>query len=196
MKSAVGKGSLLILVILVLAYGSISLADEVVTSEYKVGVIGDVKEDLIKQVQKYFDMIPENVREAFQEDEWSVFITTENIGKKYYGANISLLALTIIEDKVIYIDDRKKAVKSVVHEMGHYVDYKNNFVSESKEFNEIYKEELSNFCKVHLTHKNNVSTATEYFAEVYLVAITDPERVQVNCPKSFGFIMSVSENVK
>lgn len=49
--------------------------------------IGGVDEQLIEEFTNFYMLIPENVRRSFQDNGWSIYATTENIGQKYYGRN-------------------------------------------------------------------------------------------------------------
>lgn len=150
--------------------------------------IGGVDVNLVNKFNSYYMMIPENVRNHFQNNGWSIYATTESIGQKYYGQEMSILALTVVNEKAIYIDDREKAVKAVIHEMGHYINYSYGFVSSSAEFTEIFNAEKETFCSIHSTHSNNTSTSVEYFAEFYMVAITNPNAVKDSCPRTYEFV--------
>lgn len=155
--------------------------------------IGGVSDELMQKFSKAYMMVPENVREHFTNDGWTIYATTEDIGQKYYGHKMNILALTVTGEKAIYIDNRKKAANSLIHEMGHYIDYSNDFISSSEEFAEIYNEEVSTFRSIHSTHANNTATAVEYFAEFYMVAILDPEKVKDKCPRTYEFVMRYAD---
>lgn len=148
-----------------------------------------VSENLVKKINTYYMMIPENIRNSFVNNGWTLYVTNENFGKKYYGYDISILALTLYYEKVIYIDDREKAVTSVIHEFGHYIDCVSGFVTNSKEFGEIFLEECETFKTIHSTHSNNTSTPMEYFAEFYQEIILHPDSIKDSCPKTYEFIL-------
>lgn len=154
--------------------------------------IGDVDEQLIKKINEAYLMIPNNVRQNYEENGWAVYVTTENLGQKYFGRKMSILALTVTEEKAIYIDDHEKAARSVIHEMGHYIDYSFGFISSTDEFSSIFREEAEKFRSIHYTHINNTCTELEYFAESYLVMITEPDILIEYCPKTYEFLKKYS----
>ena len=169
--------------------------DSAVENNNYIFAIGDVDEQLIKKINEAYLMIPDNVRQNYEENGWAVYVTTENLGKKYFGRKMSILALTVIEEQTIYIDDREKAVTSVIHEIGHYIDYSYGFVSYTDEFSQIFKDEVKNFRSNHKTHINNTSTAVEYFAEAYLVIITEPEKMKKCCPYTYEFVVRYADGL-
>ena len=156
---------------------------------------GDVSNSLVNAVNNYYMMIPENVRNNFVSAGWTVRVTTQNLGQLYDGTNRSILGLTFFDKKIIYIDDREAAKSSVIHEMGHYIDYCFGFVSSSNEFVEIYNSEVEVFKTIHTTHSNNIATAKEYFAEAYQVSILRPQEMIDACPRTYEFVMRYSNNL-
>lgn len=166
-------------------------------SSNDVGIIqnlDDVNEDLIERFEESYKLIPENVRTHFENSGWGIY-AIKNLGQKKYDKKISILALTIVDEKAIYIDNREKAVNSVIHEIGHYIDFSYGFISQSAEFNEIFNEEMPVFIKLHKTNKANTNTPVEYFAEFFEVMMIEPELVMTKCPKTFGFIETCVENL-
>lgn len=157
--------------------------------------IGGVDTALIQMFNDSYLMIPENIREKFEEDGWKISATTENLGRKYFGKKMSILALTVTDEKAIYIDDREKARYSVIHEMGHFIDFSSGFVSGTEEFEEIFNEEVDLLRSFHKTHINNTSTAVEYFAESYQAMIIESEKMMEKCPNTYQFVQEVVEKL-
>lgn len=184
---------LYIMLILILSPANAYAAPEKDGKINFVQSIGGVDDKLVQEFNDSYMLIPENVRERFEEDGWKIYATTENLGQKYYGKKMSILALTVTDEQAIYIDDREKARYSVIHEMGHYIDFSSDFVSGTEEFEEIFNEEADDFRSFHETHKNNTSTAVEYFAESYQAMITETEEMMEKCPKTYQFIAKYAD---
>lgn len=157
-------------------------------------VKGDVSQDIIKSIESYLELIPQNVKKHYQNEGWQLIITTEDFGSIYgYGR---ILALTVYGNPgITYIDDRSSAASAVIHEFGHYIDYTFGFVSSSSEYGEIYCEELSSFTSWHNTHPSNYNTPRECFAEAYQECILHPENMQAYCPRMYAFIMNYSNSL-
>lgn len=137
---------------------------------------------------------PLKLRELFESSGWKIIISNTSL-KQRFGYEFSILALTLLQEKEIYIDNRENAKNSILHELGHFVDYSLGFVSSSDEFVSIYEEEVNNFVSFWKTHKNNTSTPIEYFAEAYQVLIVQPDRLIENCPKTVGFLRGVENEI-
>ncbi len=150
-------------------------------------VIGEnVSDKEYENVYSYYSMIPECVRNEFVNDGWTIIISKDNFGKKY-GINKQISGLTVFDEKIIYIAPRKP--EGILHEMGHYMDWKSSYTCEKEiESSGIYAEELDDFLSFHNTDKANYDTPREYFAECYEECFLNPDVFIAKCPKTFNFI--------
>jgi len=150
-----------------------------------------VAETYVETATSYYLLVPENIRHHFENSGWGIFITKEDLGNRF-GYNSSVRGITCYSLSQIWIEDRDSAMTSVVHEMGHYLDYQLGWVSISPEFVEIWQQESGNFYLVENTHRNNTSTAMEYFAESFKAFVLKPELLQVHCPRTYGYLLIMS----
>lgn len=149
-----------------------------------------VSYNMIAGVEKYYTRIPENVRNYFQNSGWHITVSASSLGPRY-GYPYSILALTVYDEHQIWIDDRNSAKDSVVHEIGHFIDYTSGWTSDTLEFSDIYAVEKDAFCMYHGTHQNNTNTALEYFAESFQQCIYNPVGMQTACPQTYTYIMTI-----
>lgn len=103
-------------------------AADVCTQSNVVQAEGKVSTTRVNNVNAYYLGIPENVRQYLEDKGWTFICSAQSFGKRY-GYTGSILALTVYKDKVIYIDNRKKAESAIVHEVGHAIDYSYGFTS-------------------------------------------------------------------
>lgn len=150
--------------------------------------VGNVKDSVLKSMDSYFYKIPENVRNSFINNGWKVYATDEHLGRKFFGIDSSILAVTTDGEDAIYLHNREKAAEALVHEFGHYIDFISGYVSYGSEFREIFLAEADAFRAVHSTHANNTNTPMEYFAECYQEIVLHPDKVKNNCPRTYEFI--------
>lgn len=153
-----------------------------------------VSQDMILSVEKYYNKLPENIRLYFQNSGWKITVSAQGLGERY-GYSFSILALTIYEEQQIWIDNRSSAKGSIVHEMGHFIDCTQNWVSRTPEFAEIYAAEKEAFCLYHGTHQNNTNTVLEYFAEAFQQCIYDSEGMQAACPRTYEYVMQIASSL-
>ena len=152
---------------------------------------GNIEDYLIKKTDRYYLLIPENVRDSYQENGWNIYVTDENIGSNPDSAAIGLF---VPREKTIYISNRFDASSAIIHEMGHYIDYAIK-TSEVDEFVKIYDSELAKFKKIYPTNIKNISTPKEYFATAYEAIILFPEKVKSNCPLTYEYISKCSKEI-
>ena len=97
-------------------------------------VNGTMTVDFANETIRAINLIPRELLRGFFNDRWKFVIC--NTDKNYWG-------LTDTNSKLIFIyykqyDDKHTVVDTVLHEIGHYYDYTNNFISESNEFTRVY----------------------------------------------------------
>ena len=160
-----------------------------VSSTFVQGEAG-VSSSMVSGVESYYNKLPENVRQYFQQSGWKITVSGTSLGPRW-GYSYSILALTVYGDKQIWIDNRNEAKSSIVHETGHFIDYTQGFTSSSQTFSDIYSAEMVGFCAYHKTHVNNTNTAMEYFAEAFQQCVYDPSGMATACPQTYNYIMNI-----
>lgn len=165
--------------------------DEIAVPEYSGFIVadGNVSSKWLFKLEANYIKVPENVRKNFENEGWKIICTTQHLGSIFFGdSSLSIQAVNTPFDKEIWVEAREAAMTSIVHEMGHYVDFKSSWASSSTEFSAIYSEELQSFKSIVSTHENNTSTSSEYFAEAYAISIEYPDLMMQYCPKTYEFV--------
>lgn len=177
--------------------GTSDIVSEAEDEEKSTGIIeaeGDIPESRIKNIEANYKTIPENIRNHLENKGWRYICTDRNFGKQN-GFKDSILALTEWKDRIIYIDNRDAAEKSILHEVGHAVDKENLAPSVSQDFTAIFNSEKCAFCSVWNTDHNNTDTSVEYFAECFYVYFANPEILSASCPATYAFIDSIAKSM-
>ena len=177
--------------------GTSDIASEAEDEEKSAGIIeaeGDIPESRIKNIEANYKTIPENIRNHLESNGWRYICTDRNFGREN-GFKGSILALTEWKDRIIYIDNRDAAEKSILHEVGHAVDKENLAPSVSQDFTAIFNSEKCAFCSVWNTDHNNTDTSVEYFAECFYVYFANPEILSASCPATYAFIDSIAKSM-
>ena len=154
-----------------------------------VQLIGDVSEkNYTKAIQNYCK-IPENVRESFQLDGWTLSISTEHLEDTWFaGGGYSAIASGYDDGlKEIRLENTTNGANAVIHEMGHYVDGKLGYISNSEEWKEIWEKEY--------TTKYGSSSPLEGFAESFEYTFNYRTDYQKTHPLSYAYIMNVCDQV-
>ena len=183
-----------------LALGFVAYNFNINRTEFKSGIItigeGTYK-DLSNNALKYYEEIPDYIKDYMIEEGWEIQILDENIeeisgyfsnNEKY--ASYSLDGLTNYGFKKVYIQNRVEVIKgdTFLHEIGHVCDYINNFKSETEEFKRIHEREVRTFRIHFLSDKCNNETSNEYFAEAFKFYMKDKEKLEKWCPMTYQFI--------
>jgi hypothetical protein len=152
-----------------------------------------VSDDYVDKVLSNYYRIPEVARNKFEDFGGVLSITNENLGEKFFNdSSKHIVAVTSYKgsSKECSINIGTKDATSVLHEMGHFVDYVCGYLSDTEEYKGIWGSEVEAFKSFHYTADENTSTANEYFAESFQVYIESPNELQEKCPQSYGYIVN------
>lgn len=162
--------------------------------------IGAGKET-ITGVAKYWSLVPDFVKSEFKADNSKLIVTDEHLGYRFYNdSELKVLGVTSFypsrNNCELYISSDINSLYALVHEMGHYVDGKMEFISKSSDFQDIWNNEKSFISIFHSTNIENVSTTSEYFAESFNLFLTKPEDLNRYCPLTYNYIKKVLDDFK
>lgn len=150
-----------------------------------------VSMEMLNSVEASYGLIPENVRDHFEGSGWKAVIVSGNLGARHGYS--SILGITDTSTNTISIDNREKAIYSIIHEMGHYIDIKEGWISKGDEFSGIRQAEVGTFVSFWDTDPANVASCTEYFAEAFEASCREPDVMEKNCPLSYEFVMDCAD---
>lgn len=166
------------------------------------GKVGDVwVENTTESIGNYANtilkLVPSNVRSSFKKDGYKVLVTSKDIARTYFKTNKygHIIGLTTSYDKAIYISAKRNDIyNSLLHEFGHYVDYRNMKSSNSPEFIDIYNKEKNKFA-VESKDGHYKSNQQEFFAEVFQETILHPERCKKTAPRAYKFVKKMVASI-
>lgn len=168
----------------------IEVEDEGIPSSsiYTNGVLstdGTIPKSYFDSVVSYYNTVPSIVRDYFVQDGWVVRVVSSEL--HINGITSRILALTNYDERTIYISNRDAS--SVVHEMGHYIDWRTNC---SDTIQGIYNEELNGFLTINgSTHSHNYVNLEEYFAESFSLYVLKNDELKQYCPKTHDYIRAI-----
>ena len=146
-------------------------------------------------IKENLNKLPLNLLKAVQDSGLKVLLTTKDV-KTYYNYSFSGTMTGLFDPMAgkIYISSNVTHInKSTVHEFGHALDLligKSNYISLSKEWNNIYKAELNTASGSY--YKAN---AQEYFADSFNRYIENPSALKTSAPKTYAYINSAIKNL-
>ena len=146
--------------------------------------------EVSKEIVNYYYMIPENVRNHFENSDWKIVLYSGSLEDKY-GFTVSIRACTDVDEHTIYLNNKEDAKNSIIHEMGHYIEYVNDWPDDLPECAEVQNAEVEIFRDETGANNANTQTTCEYFAEAYYQFILDPS-LKDKCPTTYEFVMRYS----
>lgn len=164
------------------------------SSPYDNYIIGEdgVQSDIIKYANDYWNKnVPNNIKEFVVNNAWKIIVSAQPL-KDRFGYSYSIAGLTSDTEHAVYLDSRKSAINtSMVHEIGHVIDYSLDYYpicSLRDEFVEIYNEECNNFVDITGSPDYARSSSHEYFASVFSNIVLSPASCRNQCPKTVAYI--------
>ncbi len=161
-----------------------------------VKTFGNVNQNYIEIVEDTLLLMPQDLVEAFVNDEWCIFVTTENLSQKYFnGKYFMVIGVTLPKNKYIKVANKYESLAyTTLHEFGHYLDQacSGQFSSKSEEFKQIYLEEKDTF-KANNTQISDIRDEKEFFAEMFRCSIQDIDKCT---PKALHYVNSQLAKLK
>jgi hypothetical protein len=125
-----------------------------------------IGENLLNYAYNYWYIIPETIRQDFKQNNWKIELTNTSLSEEY-NLDYNILAITLPDEQLIKIQATQSNIRnSLIHEVGHYVDYTNNYISESNQWKEAKSNELQ---YLDTTIESKYMNNKEYFAESFRV---------------------------
>lgn len=151
-----------------------------------VKTIGNVEQRYVDAIEEELMLLPNLLVESFIENDWTLYITTENIAEKYLNRELSARGLCRRKYKTILIEARDDAIytSTLKHEFGHYLEYICGKVAWTEEFTSIYYEEVNTF-KARTNNPITVSDQGEFFAETFSYILNDQSKCT---PKALEYV--------
>ncbi len=137
------------------------------------------------------EIIPDNIKQLLTDNGWKITVSGTDLSPRF-GFDFKISGITLYDEKIIYIDKRKKDVNhALIHEIGHAIDIINDWPSLSDEFSEIFKTEKDDFNKCDtesIGDGHHTSSAVEYFASVFHQIFVNEEKCKEFVPRSYEFV--------
>ena len=141
-------------------------------------------------------LLPQDLLNKFYADGWGIVITQESLSDMYYkGVYNNVMAVTDGNIKVIWLSAKEEAIRnSVIHEMGHYLEFTYGFPNNTEEFTAIYKAERKKFKVPGGSAAQARSSSLEYFAEAFQEYFLHPDSLLENTPLTYQYMANYVTN--
>ena len=151
-----------------------------------------------KTLKETLITVPTNILNSFYKDNWSIILSDENLGKKYFNSpTYRVLAVTDSEHNLIEIEKNIKSIKSsTLHEIGHYIAHKTGRADKTDTFSSIYKKERNKFKSHESGTSYSNQSPQEYFAEAFQEIILYPEEMAQQIPLTYKYIINLISYIK
>ena len=113
---------------------------------------GDVRAAAFKELDAALALLPQGVLDDFTARGWKIVLTTHDINAEHSGIDFGkeLAGLTSHVQKTVYLDPHPaQLARSALHEMGHYMDSRLGWPSQSPEFKEAFAAERDSYASFY-----------------------------------------------
>lgn len=142
------------------------------------------RKPVIEDVKWY---LPDKVYQDFKNEKYHVI---QDPGSKLFKDTVNLGVFSA-RKKAVILREYQSDQKVLLHEMGHYVDLKNNFGSLSQEFIQIYHLESKKIDSLSYSRKDS----KEYFAEAFMMYCKYPYTLKKEFPKTYNYIAQTLQDI-
>ncbi len=160
---------------------------EITTNEEKQPIIFNIQivnvanadKDFMEALEKQIQLVPNEIIESFINDNYQICITNEDIKNLLVNPSpnklqdkIFVLGFLKRSDNILYIRNHELVIEiyTVVHEFGHYADKYYGWISNTKEWKRIFKEE-----KEIIKSEVKIFDERELFAQIFSDIMTGRE---------------------
>lgn len=152
---------------------------------------GDIDSSVKLKACQVWSSVPNRIRADFLNYGWNIVVTDENLSDKY-EMDCNVVGCTVQAEKTIYIVNDTRAIdKALLHEIGHYIDLRSDYSSQSVEFSNIYLAESAKLFEVNKTDDYAQTSEEEYFAEAFQQIIKRPDMISIQTPNTFNYIANI-----
>lgn len=167
-----------------------TIKKEVTITTTTVNYVRSGSADYMKLVGNKDTQIPIKIGNALKADGYKVVIDPDNAHDGVFSPS----------RKTIFL--KKNVDYALMHEMGHYVNFKEDYISESTEFKDIYNAEKAKYKGFYSEMGLSLGSygqksSSEYFAECfrdYYFSANSRSKLKTNCPKTYSFIQKAVNN--
>lgn len=153
---------------------------------------GSVSSSNYNKAVNIINKLPYSIIKSIYKENAKIYITSgeaEDLCKELTGKKIDSITGVFLygTGELIVISEVSYMDSSLLHEIGHMVDYilgGNNFKSSTSEFNKIYSEEKDTL----LTDEYSKGSVYEYFAESFVMYYNNNYKLRVKSPKTYSYI--------
>ena len=172
---------------------------ELAESEYSfVTINGDVTSSEYETFSYYLEMLNEaypDIITTFEENGWELVLTTADLNDLLYGGQTSgVVGCTVwstssdgTSSGTIYVNSSEDYSYCVIHEFGHYLDVASGLPSNTDDFLTLYESESASLTEYGQTD------VMEFFAEVFMYSILQPETTAESVPDSYEFVTEIAK---
>ena len=166
-----------------------------VTPDGTIKIDGNVSDNIVNYAYNYWYLIPENIRNDFKNQGWTIILTDKSLSQDF-GTNYNISGVTIIEDKTVKICGNQSCIRyALVHEIGHYIDYRSGFVSRQETFKRLYEENGDKLLEYNDNYTKASYSEEEYFAELYRAYILNEYEIKYKFSNDINYVVNVSNQI-
>ena len=139
-----------------------------------------IKNWKLKNINGLKGIVDQDILDGFAELGFTVTINKAEANRYGYTGCFSPSRQLIIL--------KKANTQTLLHEVGHFVDFLRNYESCDAQFKKIYKAEKKKAKSFFNTPSHTLASPKEFFAESFNQYYSNPEKLKTKCPKTYAYM--------
>lgn len=137
--------------------------------------------------------LPSKVYQAFINSGYKINTNPADPAFDSYSSEVNGVFVAFGEHSKIAVREYDKEV--LLHELGHFLDYRSKWASDRKKFKKIHKQEKNKY-KRGKSPTSLKKKSVEYFAECFKDFCINRKQLRKTCPKTEAYIKKIVLNAK
>lgn len=154
----------------------------------------DISNTIVNYAYNYWYLLPENIRNNFTNNEWHIELVSTSL-KEEYNLEYTISGITLPEEHTIKLQANQSSIRNaLIHEIGHYLDYINNYPSSDQAFKSLYNKHGSKLLDTLTNFTDSNYNEKEYFAELFKAYILNDYTITYQFSSEINIIKTLIGN--
>lgn len=155
----------------------------------------NISDEVLNYAYNYWYLIPEYVRKDFKNNGWKIILTEKSLSSEF-NIPYTVSGVTLPKEKQIVVAANQSCIRNaLIHEVGHYIDIRNNTISKGEIFKARYNEHGNKMLDYNGSYIQSIYSPEEYFAELYRASIIGSYNMKFMFSDDIKYILQCEKNL-
>ena len=142
-------------------------------------------------LEKVLNKIPTIIFNTMEKLDWKIIVTNTRDLEKECDSNIKIFGYTNFDTQTIFVYANEDGIKSLPHEIAHFVDYLLN-ISNTRDWEYVCEKDKNNFEYAN-AYFTNTNEKTECFADAFMLFVLNKDILKNNTTYAYNVMSHLFE---